>query len=122
MSICQAFNNVLIDFINDCILVFPEDNDFKKYKHGAEILKKYNPKKIPTIFKQYIQNYIPKISSKDEKFFLENDYSEIDIVNQDNELIELIKKIKIYWVNLSDENKDKIWSYLNILIQLSNKL
>jgi hypothetical protein len=122
MSVAKAFNNVLIDFMNDCILVFPEEPDFKKFKRGAQLLKQYNPKKIPTIFKGYVEMYRPQIDCRDESFFLENAYDNLDEVKDDNELIGMIDKIKKYWVGMSAENKDNIWKYLEVLVKLSDKL
>ena len=63
MSILSAFNNVIINFIEDCILVFPEENDFKIYKKGLQVYQKYNPKKILTIFNEYMGLYRDKIPS-----------------------------------------------------------
>ena len=42
MSIPKAFNKIFISLIDDCILVFPEDNDLKNYKKGAKILDQFN--------------------------------------------------------------------------------
>jgi hypothetical protein len=122
MSVVKAFNNVLIDFMDDCILVFPEEKEFKKYKRGAQVLKDYNPKKIPIIFKEYSKIYRAKIDVRDETFFLENNYNDIDEVQEDNDLIELIDKIKKYWTKLTTENKDKIWKYIEVLVKLSDKI
>ena len=40
MSILSAFNNTLIEFANDLILVFPDDNDLKVYKNSLNEDKK----------------------------------------------------------------------------------
>ena len=122
MSVAKAFNNVLIDFMDDCILVFPEENDFKQFKRGAQFLKKFNPKKIPTIFKGYVKIYRSQIDNREESFFLENEYDDLDEVKDDNELIDMIAKIKKYWVGMSTENKDKIWKYLEVLVKLSDNI
>ena len=42
MSLLSAFNNVIIEFLEDCILVFPEENDFKVYKRMISMLVKIN--------------------------------------------------------------------------------
>ena len=69
MSILGAFNNVLTDFIDDCILVFPEDTDFKVYKKGVNLLVKVNPKKVLTVFTEYTSIYREKILVKEVDFF-----------------------------------------------------
>jgi len=120
MSVLSAFNNVIINFIDDCMLVFPEDTDFKIYKKGLQVYQKYNPKKILTIFNEYMTLYRPQILEKDEAFFLENDY---EIINKYNnkEIFEIINKIKKYWTLLDENNKTKIWDYLLLLIKISDQ-
>jgi hypothetical protein len=121
MSILSGFNNVLINFIEDCILVFPEEDDFKVFKRGLNVLIKFNPKKIVTIFKQYLVLYRTKIIEKNEDFFLENDYEEVQKYN-DKEIFDIINKIKKYWITLDNNNKTKIWDYLVLLINISDKI
>ena len=126
MSVLGAFNNVLINFIDDCILVFPEDRDFKVYKASIKILVKINPKKVLTIFANNTKLYKEQILEKNEDFFLKNDYSEVinntkktDI--SDDEINDIIKKIQGYWIELEKTNKEKIWDYMLLLVNLSDK-
>ena len=37
-----AFNNLIIKFIDDLITTFPEENDFKVYKRGIQMLNSAN--------------------------------------------------------------------------------
>ena len=120
MSIPKAFNRIFISLIDDCILVFPDDDELKKYKKGARILDEFNTKKPSTIFKTYSTPFREYIDKKDEAFFLNNDYSKIDVV--DNDVICFINKIKKLWNNLSIENKEKIWKYLQTLCTLTDRL
>ena len=121
MSILSGFNNILINFIDDCILVFPEEDDFKVFKRGLNVLIKFNPKKILNIYKQYLVLYRKKIEEKNEEFFLENDYDIVKKYN-DKEIFDIINKIKKYWMTLNKNNKDKIWAYLLLLTQISDKI
>ena len=121
MSILSGFNNIILNFIDDCILVFPEEDDFKVFKRGLNVLIKFNPKKILNIFKQYLVLYRQKIEEKNEDFFLENDYDIVKKYN-DKEIFDIINKIKKYWKTLNNNNKDKIWEYLVLLVQISDKI
>ena len=121
MSILSGFNNIILNFIDDCILVFPEEDDFKVFKRGLNVLIKFNPKKILNIYKQYLVLYRPKIEEKNEDFFLENDYDIVKKYN-DKEIFDIINKIKKYWKTLNNNNKDKIWEYLVLLVQISDKI
>ncbi len=116
-----AFNNLIFKFTDDLIETFPEENDFKVYRRAFSILKSANAKKMCVIFRNYSQIYREKILSKDETFFLDNDYSEIKEANEDENTVEqVINKLKSYWGELSAENKEKIWKYLETLIKLSD--
>jgi hypothetical protein len=122
MSLYKAFNNVFISLLEDCILVFPNDSDFKKYRKGANILNEFNPRKPASIYKEYSSMFREQINNKDETFFLNNDYSDLKEVQEDNDVIAFINKIKGCWVQLSDDNKGKIWQYLQTLCTLADKI
>ena len=118
-----AFNNIIFKFIDDLINTFPEESEFKVYKQTLVILKAANAKKMCILFKNYSYIYREKINGKDESFFINNDYSELKEASEsfDNDSVSaIINKLKVYWEELSNENKDKIWKYLNTMIQLSD--
>tara|TARA_B110000238_G_C16040598_1_gene401701 strand:- start:646 stop:1011 length:366 start_codon:yes stop_codon:yes gene_type:complete len=121
MSLLSAFNTNIINFLDDCILIFPCDTDFKVYKRAMEMLIKYNPKKINMIFKEYIEIYRDKIYSQDEQFFLENKYDEVKKENED-EFLKVINKLKTYWLNITKDNKTKIWDWITLLVKISDRL
>ena len=98
-----AFNNLIFKFTDDLIETFPEENDFKVYKRALTILKAANAKKMCVIFKNYSYIYEEKILSRDESFFLANEYSEIKQANEDENTVEqVINKLKLYWKEFSD--------------------
>lgn len=118
-----AFNNIIFRFVDDLIETFPEENDFKVYKRTFSILKSANAKKMCTVFKNYSYTYREKIISKDETFFISNEYSEIKQDTTDSDSVGgVIDKLKLYWNTLENENKEKIWQYLSTMIQLSDMI
>tara|TARA_B110000914_G_C15493638_1_gene462027 strand:+ start:808 stop:1173 length:366 start_codon:yes stop_codon:yes gene_type:complete len=121
MSVLSAFNNIILNFLDDCILIFNDDKDFKVYKRGLGVVVKYNPKQVHTVFKEYLEQYRPYIESRDDKFFLQNNFDEVKKYNNE-EIFTVISKIKTYWTTLDDHNKNKVWDYFNILTQLSDKI
>ena len=72
MSIYKAFNKIFISLIDDCILVFPEDPNFKNYRKGAKILDQFNTLKPAQVYKKYSSMYRQYIDTKNEDFFLNN--------------------------------------------------
>lgn len=116
-----AFNNLIFKFVDDLIQTFPEENDFKVYKRALSMLKIANAKKMCVIFKNYSAVYKERILAKDESFFLENEYNEMQQDYGDENTVEqVINKLKQYWTQLSDDNKVKIWKYLETLIKLGD--
>lgn len=116
-----AFNNLVIKFTDDIIYIFPDDNDFKVYKRGIEMLNSANAKKICLLFKSYSAIYRNEIIKNDEVFFINNDYNNVlDNLEQKQGVETIINKLKINWSTLSDTNKTKIWEYLNSLLTLSD--
>lgn len=115
-----AFNNIIIKFIEELIETFPEENEFKVFKNGLLLLKKSNPRKVLTLFKYYSINFKDQIDSKDESFFLTSD-TETLAETDDNYILKIINKLRLYWKLLSDSNKEKIWKYLTTLIKISEK-
>lgn len=121
-SYLTAFNNLLTKFNEELISTFPEENDFKVYNRGIQMINSANAKKICSLFKNYMLLYRQKILSKDESFFLNNNYTEI-VTNSNSDGIEgIILKLKNYWSTLSNENKEIIWEYLSSLIKLSDMI
>lgn len=124
-TILTAFNNLLMQFNDELITLFPEDTEFKMTKNALSLLKSANPRKLATLVTFHLNRYADKISEKDETFFLENDYSEINDISEvkdSNKFSSIIDKLKKYWLELSDENKAAIWKYLDTLLALSKKI
>ena len=115
-SYLKIFVTQLQNFIDDLILLYPADNDFKVFKNGVALLNRTNPRKIVNLFKEYVDKYENRIISRDETFFLQNDYNEIE---KTENILESMNKLKNYWKDLNDSNKEKVWKYFEILIKLS---
>lgn len=119
-SMLTAFNNIIISFLEDLIETYPEENDFKVFKNGILTLKKYNPRKVLNYFKLYTEQYKEQIVTKDINFFINTDSNKLTNT-QDNYIIQIIDKLKNFWIEMSENNKEKIWEYLNTLIKISSK-
>ena len=123
-SLLTAFTTQLINFCDELILLFPEDNDFKVFKNGILLLKKTNPRQIIKLFHGYVKEYYGQILNKEESFFLENDYDSLinEIDSKSDNIIMTIGKLKQYWGDLSENNKESIWKYLHVLINLNEMI
>ena len=63
-SYLTAFNNLLTKFNEELISTFPEENDFKVYNRGIQMINSANAKKICSLFKNYMLLYRQKIFKK----------------------------------------------------------
>ncbi len=126
----EMFNTNLENLINDLIQTFPNDNDFKLFKGSFRLLKIASTKKPLELFNIGLTDeYKENIRDRNEVFFLNNDYSDVlnnsELRNQDsnnNVSDKLIKKLKSYWKDLNEENKDIVWNYFTILLKLCDKV
>jgi hypothetical protein len=106
--------------LQDLILVFPNDPEFRMYQMAAKAGIMINPQTVSTIFYKHVQPYEEKILHLDESFFLEKDFSELHSKKIDIHTV--VNKLKEAWCNLEKENKHIIWRYFKILILLNKKI
>lgn len=126
-SLYEIFNQKVGQFIDDVMLVFPEDGDLKLIKSGFNMIKNIKPKIIHNVFEEHVlRQYKQQILEKDEKFFLTENYEHFEEVLKEQDenvsLMEIVDKVKSKWTTLSDENKTTIWNYLHIFVKLSEKI
>ena len=77
-SVLKAFNEHLLEFINDIITVFPDNRSLKVTKTALQTWKRINPKSIIEIWKTCITDkYKAQIQKGDYRFFIEKNYSDV---------------------------------------------
>ena len=118
-NLIMAFNKLVFQFNEDLIAVFPQEIDFKLSKHTFELLDKVNYKKIFELVGPHLMLHKDALESRDDNFFITTDASKYV---QSDDLI-IIKKLRDYWKqDMTPENKEKIWSYLNNSLKLTNMI
>lgn len=120
MSNTKKFNLTINNLIDDLLLVFPDFNNLKVFKEKINLLIKYNPKLTLEYFKTTVYPFHEKIKSKDEDFFLKKSYdNDITVLETDKEwALDEVLNIKMLWKQITDNNKETIWTYFNILIKI----
>ena len=125
-SLYIAFDKQLVEFNDQLINRFPNDNqDFKVFKNGVRLLKNTSSDgTIHRLFKKHIEEYRNNIETRNEQFFMENDFKDVINKTKDNsgDINQIITKLKILWKDLDQPEKDKIWDYFNLLLKLSDKI
>jgi hypothetical protein len=117
----NAFNTQLIEFIEDIELVFNEDNSVKRVKTSLLMIKKVNPTLTIRIWYTYIcSKYESEINNDNIDFFLEKDYKkDLVYMNQSDDIISSIDKLREPIRNMSKENQEKSFRYIKNLCILS---
>tara|TARA_B100000683_G_scaffold130619_1_gene127882 strand:- start:749 stop:1126 length:378 start_codon:yes stop_codon:yes gene_type:complete len=116
-SLLKAFNNHLLEFIEDVIRIFPENLDIKTGKTFIEGVKRVNPKKIITYWRDNILNlYEEEISNGDITFFVNKDYK--NDVGTEAQTLKVLEDIRKLVKNTSQENKDKAMKYIQNLTKI----
>jgi len=121
-SVLKAFNTHLMEFLDDCITIFPSNMDLKTAKTFVSGLKKVNPKKLIVTWNQTVTLYRDPIEKGDFSFFEEKDYKEDFIKNgygkDTNDFLKIIENIKNELKKESESNKKKAIKYVQNLLKL----
>ena len=114
-----AYNTLAIKFNEELIDVFPKDIDFKVSLNTIKLIERTTKRKLFDLVSPQLLMYHEYIRNRDERFFLEKDDKEF---TEDTDSVPIISKLKGYWGTLSDNNRDKIWEYVNSLLTLTQKI
>jgi len=121
MSNVKKFNLTVNNLISDLILVFPDYKYLSVFKEKFTILSKYNVRKPIEYFKSTVYCFHAEIKAHNSDFFLKKDYiNDINVIQENQEwALDQVLNLKDLWKEITDSNKDIIWSYFNILIKLT---
>jgi hypothetical protein len=124
------FNTKITEFLNDLIRLFPDDADFKMYKTAISLAKLADEKKPLQYYKKFVTDeYKEHIRNKNDQFFLDHDYKEIlsdselsSNINSGDFSSQIVDRLKGYWSQISDENKEIVWNYFTLFLKISEKV
>ena len=115
----QLFYQNLRSFLKDLILVFPEDDDLKIITSGLNIaIMDDDNFEIINTFYDSLKEYESMILCKDINFFLVNTC----LFRKDSHQFKFFTKLNSLWSDLSENNENKVWSYIQIIYGLSKKI
>ena len=121
-SILKCFNEHLLEFLDDLIVCFPNDITLKTSKTYLEGIKKINPKAILIHWKYYVtEQYKNEIYNGNIDYFLNKNYEE-DVTNTgeySSSILNIIEKLRIPLLQLTNKNKEKAKKYILNLVKLS---
>jgi hypothetical protein len=113
----EAFYTQFSEFLGQLTKMYPDDKDFPAFAANLSVMKYMNPMyPINFVKTDVIDKYDAKIFARDESFFLNNE--EI----QQTTDINIIYKLKSYITDMSSENKQVVWSYIEIITKITKKI
>ena len=116
-SLLKAFNNHLLEFVEDVIRIFPENLDIKTGKTFIEGIKRVNPKKIITYWNDNILKlYETEITEGDITFFVNKDYR--NDIGTEVQSLKVLEDIRNLVRGTTKENKEKAMKYIQNLTKL----
>ena len=121
------FNTRLIEFVEDMDAIYDNAKQLRKGISLAIVIDR----KIPsTMFKKHVSEpYSKQILARDETFLLNQDYADqvgelakFAPAGETGQIGNIVVDLKRIWKGLSSDNKTAIWSHLQVLVTLSNKI
>ena len=113
----EAFYSQFGEFLKELSKMYPEDKDFTDFASNLSMMKYMNPMyPINFVKTDVVDKYKDQILSKDESFFLNSEE-----IKQSAD-IDIVYKLKSYISEMTPENKEVVWSYIEIITKLTLKI
>ena len=120
-SILKAFNNHIIEMIDDLITIYPRNSELRTTKTFVEKLKKMNPKgMIKLWYSNVVIKYKTQIMNSDEDFFATKEIDGNDLGEYNNDKVRnFLETMQKEIGKATESNKKKCFKYLQNLVKLS---
>jgi len=99
----KTFNQIMDEFFNELIEIFPEESKIKVQYNLFQTLCKTNIRKPCNEFMLGSIPYLEKVAMKDEDFF---------VSPEQPKLLKSMNISKLWSSDISDNTKDAIWRYI----------
>ena len=120
-SILKAFNNHILEMIDDLITIYPRNAELRTTKTFVEKLKKMNPKgMIKLWYSNVVVKYKTQIMNSDEDFFANKEIEGKDLGEYNNDKVRnFLETMQKEIGKATESNKKKCFKYLQNLVKLS---
>ena len=113
----EAFYTQFGEFLNELTKMYPDDKDFPSFASNLSMMKYMNPMyPINFVKTDVVDKYKDKILTRDESFFLTSEE-----IKQSAD-IDIVYKLKSYIQDMSPQNKEAVWSYIEIITKITLKI
>ena len=115
-----AFNNKLLEFVEDLSETYPEEKDVKVALDALKMLKKANPKLIHTSFMEYIYpEFHTPVKAEDETALITKAKTILNSEYKDYAFAYII--FDRHWSSMSEANKKAIWAWCKVIVILAER-
>lgn len=112
--VIKTFFDQLITFLGELKEMYPDDPDFPLGLTSVKMMRTMNPSVVVKLFYDTAKPYDSEISSRNEAFFLDHSFSDVEDVD-----FNLLDKLKQYVRGMSAESKKSVWVYVENLYKLA---
>jgi hypothetical protein len=112
--VIKTFFDQLITFLGELKEMYPDDPDFPLGLTSVKMMRNMNPSVVVKMFYDTAKPYDSEISSRNENFFLDHSFSDVEDVD-----FNLLNKLKQYVRGMSAESKISVWVYVENLYKLA---
>jgi len=115
-----AFNNKLLEFVEDLSETYPEEKDVKVALDALKMLKKANPKLIHKSFMEYIYpEFHTPVKTEDESALITKAKTILNSEYKDYAFAYII--FDRHWASMSEANKKAIWAWCKVIVVLAER-
>jgi hypothetical protein len=114
-TLMSALFDQFASFLTELSQMYPDDPDFSLFLTSVRLLKTTNPSLLVKYIYENTIEYEDKIMTKDEDFFLKNDF---DKYKEDIDM-NILLKLKQYVSQMSPSSKESVWKYCQNIVRLS---
>lgn len=114
IAIVKAFYDQLTIFLGELKDMYPDDPDFALGVTSVKMMRNMNPTMWVKVFYDSAKGFESEIFSKNEKFFLDHSFDDIQDVD-----FNILAKLKQYVHGMSESSKKVVWVYVENLYKLA---
>ena len=114
------FNEKLVGFFEDLAASYPEEKDIKMALEAIQGARKINPRLVLDLFVENVSKPLrDDILAEDDVKVIA--YAQSTINTTYNEMLSALMIFDKHWPAMSEVNRKAIWTYLKVLVLLSDR-
>ena len=118
MDFLEVWNGKFAELLDDLTVIFGDDADLTLLRTGFAFARAASRESAWRVFRDQVDGpFSKKIMARDESFFMT-----FDVANGDDNALAIVGRVRVAWKDMSLENKDAIWKYFQLLVQISQRV